>query len=426
MQRSHIIVIIIFASVSLVGLTTTQLLWVRNAVKLGQEQYDHRIDWALEEVIDDLVDANDRNIVFSERPVSKSPCEDITFFSVIDTVLLGKLLAKYIDYHKINHDYEYAIVRTSNDSIIFSSTPVISKSMKKKAHKACLSCLWKEEYFHLEVYFPSERKEVLLQMSLWLVLSGIFILIVILAFLYIINTIIRQKKLSEIKNDFINNMTHEFKTPISTISLAAEVLLHSGTDTTPERIKKYSGIIYEENTRMRDQVERVLQVARLDRDEFTLTKSEFDLHRLVRDTVQNLCFEQCEEKTTVNYHLDAPQHNLHADEMHIRNMVVNLVDNAIKYSGNGTRINIYTCNRKNGIILSIEDNGIGMSPEATHHIFDKFYRVPTGNIHNVKGFGLGLYYVKNMVDAHGGHIEVKSELNKGSRFDVYLPLDAPI
>jgi two-component system phosphate regulon sensor histidine kinase PhoR len=426
MQRSHIIVIILFASVSLVGLITTQSFWVWNAVKLGQEQHDHRIDVALEEVIDDLVDANDMNIVFSEKPISKAPCEDVTFFSVIDTVLLGKLLAKYIDYHKLDRDYQYAIVRTSNDSVIYSSTPFISKSMKKKAHKACLSCLWKEEYFHLEVYFPSQRREVLLQMSVWLVLSGIFILIVILTFLYIINTIIRQKKLSEIKNDFINNMTHEFKTPISTISLAAEVLLHSGTDTTPERIKKYSGIIYDENTRMRDQVERVLQVAQLDRDEFTLTKSEFDLHRLVRDTVQNLCFEQCEEETTVNYHLDAQQHNLYADEMHIRNVLVNLVDNAIKYSRNGTRIDIYTRNRNNGITLSIEDNGIGMSPEAIRHIFDKFYRVPTGNIHNVKGFGLGLYYVKNMVNAHGGHIEVKSELNKGSRFDVYLPLDAPI
>lgn len=426
MQRSHIIIIILFASVSLVGLTITQSFWVWNAVNLGEEQHDHRIDVALEEVIDELVDANEKEIVFSERPVVKSSCEDLTFFSVIDTILLANLLDKYIDYHKLDHNYEYAIVKTFNDSIIYASTQLISKSMKKKAHKACLSCLWKEEYFHLEVYFPSQRKEVLVEMSVWLVLTGIFILIVILTFLYIINTIIRQKKLSEIKNDFINNMTHEFKTPISTISLAAEVLLQTDTDSSPGRIKKYSRVIYDENTRMRAQVERVLQVARLDRDEFTLTRSEIDLHQLVMDTVQNLCIEQCEDETTVNYHLDAEKFNLNADEMHIKNIVVNLVDNAIKYSNNGTRIDIYTSNRNNGITLSIEDNGIGMSHEVTRHIFDKFYRVPTGNIHNVKGFGLGLYYVKNMVDAHGGHIEVKSEPDKGSRFDVYLPLDTPI
>ncbi len=425
MQRSHIIIIILFASISLVGLVITQSFWVWSAVNLGENQYDHRIDLALEEVIDELVGANDPDIVFSERPVRKSSCEDITFFSVIDTVLLEKLLNKYIDYHRLDNDFEYAIIKTSNDSIIHASTPLISKSMKKKAHKACLSCLWKEEYFHVEVYFPSQRKEVLVEMSAWLVLSGIFILIVIFTFLYIINTIIRQKKLSEIKNDFINNMTHEFKTPISTISLAAEVLLHADTDSSHERIRKYSKIIFDENTRMRAQVERVLQVARFDRDEFSLCKSEFDLHQLIRDTVQNLCFEQCEDETAVNYHLDAERYNLNADEMHIRNVIGNLVDNAIKYSANGIRIDIYTRNRDHGIALSVEDNGIGMSHEAMRHIFDKFYRVPTGNIHNVKGFGLGLYYVKNMVDAHGGRIEVISEPNKGSRFDIYLPLDTP-
>jgi len=221
-------------------------------------------------------------------------------------------------------------------------------------------------------------------------------------------------------------MTHEFKTPISTISLASEVLLHANEEASPERIKKYSKIIYDENIRMRGQVDRVLQVARLDRDEFSLTKTEFDLHQLVRNTVQHLCFDECEKVTTVNYHFDADQFILNADEMHIKNVVTNLVDNAIKYSSNGTSLEIQTNNKLEGILLSIEDNGIGMSKETVKHIFDKFYRIPTGNIHNVKGFGLGLYYVKNMVDAHGGHIEVNSEINKGSRFDIYLPLDTPI
>lgn len=427
MKRSHIIGIIIFASVALVGLTITQFLWVWNAVNLVESQHDHRIDRALEEVIDELKDADAQQIVFSEQPLTKSECEEVTLFSVMDTNLLAGLLAKYTDYHRLDSDYEFAIIKTSNDSVIHASTSMISKTMKKNAHEACLSCLWKDEYFHLEVYFPSQRREVLFEMSGWLGVSGVFILIVIMVFLYIINTIIRQKKISEIKNDFINNMTHEFKTPISTISLAAEVLLHADTDTSHERIKKYSGIIFDENTRMRAQVERVLQVARLDKDEFSLTKSEFDLHQLVRDSIQNLCFEKCEEETTVNYHLEADQYRMRADEMHIKNVITNLVDNAIKYTSNGaSTIDIFTRNDKDGIILSVADNGIGISQESTRHIFDKFYRVPTGNIHNVKGFGLGLYYVKNMVDAHGGQINVSSELNRGSRFDVHLPLDTPI
>ncbi len=416
MQKSHIIIIIVAATISLVGLTITQSSWVWNAVKLVQEQHDHRVDMALDEVIEGM------------RRADTHPGTGKNIFDAVDTTLLASLLRQYIDYHKLDPEYEYAVVKNSNDSILHASTAVIPKSLKKNCHKICLYCLWKAEYTHLEVYFPSQRKEVLVEMSVWLIFTAIFILIIIFSFLYIINTIIKQKKLSEIKNDFINNMTHEFKTPISTISLASEVLLNADAEASPERIKKYSKIIYDENIRMRGQVERVLQVARLDRDEFSLTKSEFDLHQLVKDTVKNLCFEKCEEQTTLNYQLAADHHILNADEMHIKNVITNLVDNAIKYSrnGSGTTLNIQTQNKEDGIVLSIEDNGIGMPKETIKHIFDKFYRIPTGNIHNVKGFGLGLYYVKNMVNAHGGDIEVKSEINRGSRFDVYLPLDTPI
>jgi two-component system phosphate regulon sensor histidine kinase PhoR len=377
-------------------------------------------------VIDGMVNATEAEYRESLNPFYSEAQPKITFFEVIDTSLLASLLIQYIDYHKLDPDYEYAILKTSNDSIIYSSIAVIPKSLKKNCHKACLSCLWKEEYFHLEVYFPSQYKAVLVEMSVWLIFTAIFILIIVFSFMYIVNTVIKQKKLSEIKNDFINNMTHEFKTPISTISLASEVLLHADAAASPERIEKYARIIYDENIRMRGQVDRVLQVARLDKDEFSLTKSEFDLHQLVKETVKKLCFEKCEEQTTLNYQLQAADHVLNADEMHIRNVVTNLVDNAIKYSTNGTTLNIGTKNRQEGIVLSIEDNGIGMSKEELKHIFDKFYRIPTGNIHNVKGFGLGLYYVKNMVDAHGGEIHVRSEINKGSRFDIYLPLDTPI
>jgi two-component system phosphate regulon sensor histidine kinase PhoR len=426
MQKSRITIIILAVSIALIGLTITQTSWVWNAVKLVQEQHDHRVDMALEEVIDGLVNASDAEYNSSMNPFYAEDRPKITFFEVIDTSLLASLLIQYIDYHKLDRDFEYAIVKTSNDSVIYSSADVIPKSLKKNCHKACLSCLWKEEYFHLEVYFPSQQKAVLVEMSVWLIFTAIFILIIVFSFMYIVNTIIKQKKLSQIKNDFINNMTHEFKTPIATISLASEVLLHADADASPERINKYSRIIYDENIRMRGQVDRVLQVARLDRDEFSLTKTEFDLHQLVKKTVKNLCFEKCEEQTTLNYQLHAEKHLLNADEMHIKNVVTNLVDNAIKYSVNGTTLNIETVNRQDGIVLSIEDNGIGMSKEELKHIFDKFYRIPTGNIHNVKGFGLGLYYVKNMVNAHGGEIHVRSEINKGSRFDIYLPLDTPI
>lgn len=425
MQRSHIIAVIIFTAAALLGLLITQSLWVMKAIRIEERHHDHRVDMALEDVIAEMVAANDPNLIKLQNPYYKAVPEKNTFFEVIDTALLASLLAKYTDYHQLEKDYEYAIVHTETDSVIFAPRGALSRDRGKHVHKACLSCLWKSEYFHLAVYFPTLYRTVLMEMSLWLVFSGVFILVVVLAFYYVIHIILRQKKISEIKNDFINNMTHEFKTPISTISLASEVLLNADADASAERINKYARIIFDENIRMRGQVERVLQVARLDRGDFSLNKTEFNLHKLVKETVQNLCFEKCEELTTVNYFLDAEKHSLYADEMHIKNVVVNLIDNAIKYSTNAPFLNIHTYNRNEGIVLSIEDHGIGINGDAIKHIFDKFYRVPTGNIHNVKGFGLGLFYVKNMVYAHGGRIEVESEPNNGSRFDVFLPLDTP-
>jgi len=397
------------------------------AVQLAEQQYDHRVNIAMDEVIEEMVRKNEATLISNtNKDDTVHSKQKLTFFKVIDTTLIAELLEKYIDYHNLDRDYEFAIVKTLDNSIMYSTTPEFKKLTKKKIHKACLSCLWQEEYFHLALFFPSQHKEAIVEMSIWLTLSGMFILIVIILFTYTITTIIRQKKLSDIKNDFINNMTHEFKTPISTISLAAEVLLNADTKSSAERLQKYSRIIYDENQRMRSQVDRVLQVASLEKGDYELKKTEFDIQKVLRETVQNLCFERCEDRTDINYHLDAEKHIVLADQMHITNVVVNLVDNAIKYSNEKVILNVYSRNQNEGLIFSIEDHGVGMSHDVLKHIFDKFYRVPTGNIHTIKGFGLGLYYVKNIIEAHGGYIHVRSEPNKGSRFDVYLPLDSPI
>ena len=423
MRGVSIKLIIILSSLALIGLMLTQLFWVINAIQLAQKQFDHRVDMAIEDVMDELIDSNDSTLTSTKNIYySDNTCAKTTLFEVLDTILIGILLDKYIDYHSLDQNYEFGIVKSSNDSVIFASTEEFDRLLEKKVYKTCLSCLWKEEYFHLAVHFPEQRNQTIIGMLMWLILSGMFILIVIILFTYIITTIIKQKKISEVKNDFINNMTHEFKTPISTISLAAEVLLNAEPESSLERIQKYSRIIFDENQRMRAQVDRVLQVASLDKGDFELTKTDFDVHKLIRETVQNLCFEKCEESTTVKYSLDAEKYIIHADQMHINNIVVNLVENAIKYSNENRVINISSFNEDGHFIFSVEDNGVGMSQDTLKHIFEKFYRVPTGNIHTVKGFGLGLYYVKNMVEAHGGWIHVKSELKKGTKFDISLPI----
>jgi two-component system phosphate regulon sensor histidine kinase PhoR len=427
MQNSNIKLIILVAALSLTGLILTQLFWVMKAIQLAERQYNHRVDMTMEDVINEMLSNSDTlNISNKKILTGDSLILNATFFDVVDTARMRTLLDKYSDYHQLDKNYEFAIIKTSNDSIIYSTTPDFHHLTSKKVHKACLSCLWKEEYFHMAAYFPSQRNQTIVEMSLWLIMSGMFIIIVIILFTYIITTIIRQRKISEIKNDFINNMTHEFKTPISTISLAAEVLLQSDQEPSTERLKKYSKIIYDENQRMRMQVERVLQTASLENGDYELKKSAFDIHQVIIEAVRNLCFEKCEERTTVNYHLDARNHIIQADHMHMTNVMINLIDNAIKYSKEEVIINIFSGNNDSGIIISIKDDGIGMSQDSIKHIFDKFYRVPTGNIHTIKGFGLGLYYVKNIIEAHGGNINVHSELNKGSRFDLFIPLDAPI
>jgi two-component system phosphate regulon sensor histidine kinase PhoR len=427
MQNSNIKLIIIVSALALAGLILTQLFWVMKAVQLAEKQYHHRVDMTLDDVINELLNQSD-SLDFSVTNIITGTSEILnpTFFDAVDTSMIRRSMDKYADYHQLDKNYEYAIIKTSNDSIIYSTIPDFQRLTRKKIHKACLSCLWKNEYFHLAVYFPSQRNQTIVEMSLWLLMSGMFIVIVIILITYIITTIIRQKKVSDIKNDFINNMTHEFKTPISTISLAAEVLIQADKESSVERLQKYSKIIYDENQRMRLQVERVLQAASLEKGDYELKKSEFNIHRIIREVVRNLCFEKCEERTTVNYHLDAKNHIIRADQMHMTNVMMNLVDNALKYSREKIILNFFSSNTDSGINISIEDNGIGMNHESLKHIFDRFYRVPTGNIHTIKGFGLGLYYVKNIIEAHGGNISVHSEPNKGTRFDLFIPLDAPI
>ena len=278
----------------------------------------------------------------------------------------------------------------------------------------------KPEY--LTVHFPHQNKYLLETMWAMLVVSGMVMLILMFSFYYFIFTILRQKKLGAIKNDFISNMTHEFKTPISTISLASEMLGDESVIKTPEKQARFLKMIKDENKRLSVLVESILQTAILDKGEFKLKLNELDIHEIINTAINNtnLLVEQRNGKITTN--LNATKVRLQADRVHLTNIVFNLIDNALKYSKENPEINITTHDAENGIEIIIRDNGIGISKENQRKIFDKFYRVPTGNVHNVKGFGLGLSYVQAVVNKHGGEISVSSEIGKGSTFTVILPL----
>ncbi len=273
----------------------------------------------------------------------------------------------------------------------------------------------------LHVYFPTSQNFVHINTAWVLGSSLLFIGLVIFCSATAILIILRQKKLSEITHDFINNMTHELKTPISTVSLACEAMQDPDIRLMPSQIDRYLKIIQEENDRLGQQVEKVLQIAVLDKGEFQLNIEPIDLHAAITQAIKHISMQVENRGGTIKTQFNAKPAQIEADEGHLVNIILNLLDNANKYSPNTPRISIATYNNSKGVFIEIKDQGQGMGRETLKKIFDKFYRVPTGNLHNVKGFGLGLSYVKNMLDAHKGTIQVKSELFKGSTFTVFLP-----
>ena len=273
----------------------------------------------------------------------------------------------------------------------------------------------------LSVYFP-EKDSFIYQTLNWLLLiSLIFSIIVLLTFGVSIYFILKQKKISEMKSDFINNMTHEFKTPLATISVAADSINNQKIIENPERIRYYIEMIKKENTRMNRQVEDILTIARLDKKDFEFKWEAFNLHDVIEDAIQSIVLQVEKKGGTIRSEFLATNPIATSDQNHFANLIYNLLDNANKYSPNAPEINISTRNTTKGVLITVTDKGIGMSKVVQSHIFERFYRQASGNIHNVKGFGLGLSYVKAVLEANRGSISVHSELGKGSRFEVFIP-----
>lgn len=407
--------VIVIAALALVGIIVTQTFWLKKSVRISEEQYDDRADRMLGDVLSEV-----REFVDTSSAIHDIPKGDRGLFDVVDTSLLENLLEKYVRYHRLDSNYSYGLVRSGETEILYAARG-FTMEMEAEAYKSCLSCIWKKQYTHLSVYFPDKNRMLYSQISGWIIMSVVFVILISIAFAYVVYGNIREKKISEIKNDFINNMTHEFKTPISTISLAAEMLIKGAKQALPERISKYSKIIYDENQRMQSQVELVLQAALIDRGQIKLKMEATDLHDLLRSAVDSFCLESCEKDAQFEYDLKANEPLISIDVVHIRNIIGNLIDNAIKYTTQQPVIRLATRNVNDGLELALTDNGIGMSREAQKKIFEKFYRVSTGNVHTVKGFGLGLYYVKTIIEAHHGKVSVQSSLNNGSTFTVFLP-----
>lgn len=323
----------------------------------------------------------------------------------------------------IETPFEYAIFRgdTISDGL-FSRTK--SKEFRASPYQVNLfsdGLVRKGET--ISVVFPRKTNYVLGSVALVLGGSGLFSLIIIATFALSLYFIITQKKISEMKSDFINNMTHEFKTPIATISLAADTIANSKVISDENRVRHFVGMIKKENARMNSQVETILQIATLDKREMEFEFAEIDFHEVLNQALDTIEIQVTERNGVLSRQLDADISIMSGDAEHLRNLVHNLLDNANKYSEGAPDITVTTSNNGRGIILNVEDKGIGMSKAVQSRIFERFYRQTSGNIHNIKGFGLGLNYAKAITDAHGGTITVESEQGRGSRFTVFLPFN---
>ena len=385
------------------------------------EQFSGSVRIALKGVSDQMLNFELKKSQSRSAANPENSSDNLPDVHNLNLNLLDFKIGEEFNCMKIGKGYEYAIIDLRDHSIVTGIYIRYGKELITSHHQVSMIGFNDSENYILAAYFPDERNMILMRMVNWIILSAVFAVILIIGFPLSLYVFYRQKKVSEMKSDFINNMTHEFKTPIATISLASEMLMKKSIIESPDRIQQYAKVIFDENTRLQNHVEQILSVSLLERGQFRLKKRDIDVHEVISEIVETFDLVMKERNGKINTHFCANIFHISADKEHLANVIANLLDNANKYSPEAPWIRIGTQNTQNGLIISVEDHGKGIRLEYQQQIFKKLYRVPTGNLYNVKGFGIGLYYVKTIVEAHGGHINLKSELNKGSRFDVYLP-----
>lgn len=520
MGKKIFILIVVLMSISLIGIISVQVYWIKDAIKNKQQQFDNNITIALARTSERIKDReysefiqNNQEFLNDKKFVSDSEITTYLFQQIdttnkrkftFGTTILGesiKMPSDFIDNDSIivkrysgKQDFYFSRIVKSNDKDFNSFTeenkfssfktypkfnrkltedmlrqrkrlyPInqrisnkelnftikeelakmgITQDFKYGVYEDGLATQLKSGYFNIQpndinypllgddngeskyklyIKFPNERKNLLSGMLKILGLSLLFIGIIIAAFSVSLYQLVRQKKISEIKTDFINNMTHEFKTPIATINLALDAIKNPKIITDKEKVKRYVQMIREENKRMHGQVENVLRISRLEKNQLEISKDATDMHDTIEEAIEHIQLLVDDKEGSVTSHFKAISTEVLGNQFHLTNIIVNMLENALKYSEKAPKIDIYTESTNKYFIFKVKDKGIGMSRNAQKYVFNKFYREHKGNIHNVKGHGLGLAYVKEIVDNHHGTVYVESEKGKGSTFTVKLPL----
>jgi len=417
MKSASIQRVVILGAVAIVGILAMQVWWFSRNWDSTEKEFHQTVSIALLNVAKSMAEYN--GVILPSSGLIKRVLSNyyvVNFNDVIDPNLLEFYLLEEFGNLGLHTNFEYAIYDCGNDEMVYGNYCNVEDPEFTTATSQDLP-EYDEFLYYFGVKFPSQRSYLLADMKLSIIFSVITLLALIF-FVYSIAVILRQKRLSELQRDFINNMTHEFKTPISSIKVSSDVLLHSPVVDGDPRLQRYAEIIRQQNERLNEHVEKVLSIARLDDTEFSIKPEMVNLHELIETVTSNKELELDNSGIELEINLNSSHAEIKADKLHLTNVLYNLIDNAIKYRSDNPRIIISTADENGHVKFSIRDNGIGISEEHQRHLFKKFYRVPTGNVHNVKGFGLGLHYVKRIIDQHRWRIFVESELNKGTDMQI--------
>jgi len=415
---------IILGLVSLIGIIAIQIYWLFTTWHMQQEKLDKNIRLALKQV------AKEINVLHGCLPNDLNPlrqlsetCYLVDVSCYFNQTNLEYLIRTNFNKRNINIEHETAIFDCETNTLNFIGkfSSIGEKISEAGSLNVCAGAYNNDLVYFFYINISGRNVYLFKKMQLWLALS-LMVLVIVLFFAYTIFSFFRQKQLAELQKDFINNMTHEFKTPISSINIASDVLLGFSPNEVPERFTNYAQIIKHENARLNKQVENVLRAAQFEKGKTIMDIEKLNLHKLLDEVFSKISFNHNEKKVKINLLLNADKQTILADKLHLTNILFNLTDNAIKYNDNNVIIEVSTRINKNKIELKLVDNGIGIPVKYKKNIFKKFFRVPTGNIHNVKGFGLGLFYVKHVCDAHGWKIELESEVGVKTAFIINIPI----
>lgn len=402
-------IFIALSSLALVLVLFIQVNWIMNTAKIKEELFNEKANMVLSKTTDALL-------------LDTAACERIDdSLNQNDKLLIDNLFKKYMDFYDFHIDYTFKVKKHAGQEVFND----FRDNYKTPNQPACIQNnlvdAASKSGIELKLVFPSKNDFIFSEMEPMFISSIILILIVLFLFWRTVVSLLKEKEISEHTTDFLNNMTHEFKTPLTNIALAGKMLSKDSIRNDEEKIKHYTGIVLEENEKLVFQVEQMLSMVELEKGEVPLNKTTLNLNDLISDVIKNINIQVENKSGKVTLNLNTNNAVIHGDKIHLTLVFSNLMDNALKYSVDFPNIVVTTLNRENNLIITILDHGIGISEEHQKKIFDKYFRVTKGNIHNVKGFGLGLPYVKKIIELHLGTIEVKSELNNGTTFTITLP-----